>query len=257
MGVLNHGDGFDDAAPADTGKLVARALAMVDLGADLIDVADDLPDLNDVITALAARTRVSIHTTDPIVAASALEAGATLVNDMSAALWPIAADAGAGWIAVHGASGLDPDDDDVVRAVRDMLVERATTALDGGVDEVFIDPGVGFGKSLAQSVTLLGRIGELVATGVPVAIATSRKKLVGALLAGSDARASEPSLPGLVPGSLVDRSDDAIVVERNDRIEGSLATATYALVRGVALVRAHDVAATVQAVRLLTTEVAA
>ncbi len=80
--------------------------------------------------------------------------------------------------------------------VRDALVEHATAALEGGVDEVWIDPGVGFGKSLAQSVTLLARLDELVATGLPVAVATSRKRFVGALLAASDAQGGRAGVAG-------------------------------------------------------------
>ncbi len=180
MGVLNHGGLFD--SPEDT---VARGLEIVAEGADIIDVGGDLPDLAAIVAGLAAHVRVSIHTTDPVVAQVALEAGATIVNDMSASLWPVAADAGAGWIAVHGAEGADPADPDVVSTVRQWLVDRATTARGGGVDEVWIDPGVGFGKSLRQSVTLLGQLDELVAAGIPVAVATSRKRFLGALLAAS------------------------------------------------------------------------
>jgi dihydropteroate synthase len=250
MGVLNHGGLFDSADDA-----VARGLDLVAEGADIIDVGDDLPQLNAVIAALASHARVSIHTTDPVTAEAALLAGATLVNDMSASLWPIAADAGAGWIAVHGAVGPYAEADIVV-TVRDGLVERATTALESGIDEVWIDPGLGYGKTLRQSVTLLGRVDELVETGIPVALATSRKRFVGALLAASDARAGEPSLPGLVAPSLVEAADDGVMAASDDRVEGSLATAVFALVHGVALFRAHDVRATVNAVRLLTAEVA-
>jgi dihydropteroate synthase len=252
MGVLHYGGLFD--APEDS---IARGLEVVSEGADIIDVRDDLPALEDVIAALASHTRVSIHTTDPIIAASALGAGASIVNDMSASLWPIAAEAGAGWIAVHGAEGTDPADPDVVATVRDILLERATAALEGGVDEIWIDPGVGFGKTLRQSVTLLARLDELVAAGVPVAVATSRKRFVGALLAASDARAIEPSLPGLLAPTLVDVADDDLLVDADDRIEGSLATAMHALMHGAALLRAHDVRATVNAMRLLTAEVVA
>ncbi len=243
MGVLNYGGLFD--SPDDA---VARGLDLVAEGADILDVGDDLPQLIDVIAALAGHTRISIHTTDPVVAEAAFTAGATLVNDMSASLWPIAADAGTGWIAVHRASGDE--------TVRDWLVERATTALEGGVDEVWIDPGLGVGKSLRDSVALLGRIDELVATGIPVAVATSRKRFVGALLAASDARAVEPALPGLLAPPLVEVADDELMSAPDDRIEGSLATAMFALVHGVAVLRVHDVRATVNAVRLLTAEAA-
>ncbi|HTN78524.1 MAG TPA: dihydropteroate synthase [Acidimicrobiales bacterium] len=250
MGVLNHGGPFDP--PKAT---ITRGLEMITDGADIIDVGGDLPAVADVVAALAEQVRVSIHTTDATVARAAFEAGATVVNDMSADLWPIAAEAGAGWIAVHGPCAVD--DPEVVATVRRALVERATAALEGGVDEVWIDPGVGFGKSLAQSVQLLGHIDDLVATGLPVAIATSRKRFIGALLAASDARSTEPSLPGLAPPPIIDLAADDVMVASDDRIEGSLATAVHALVHGVSLVRVHDVRATAHAVRLLTAEVAA
>ncbi len=252
MGVLNHGGLIDSPEEA-----VARGLDIVAEGADIVDVAGDLPAVAAVVAALAGTVRVSIHTTHSQVAVAALEAGATLVNDMSGTLWPVAAEAGAGWIAVHGAEPVDPAGVDIVSVVRATLVERATAALEGGVDEVFIDPGVGFGKSLAQSVTLLARLDELVATGLPVAVATSRKRFVGALLGASDAQVAEPALPGLVMASLVDAADGSVVAPADDRIEGSLATATYALVHGASLIRAHDVRATVHAVRLISAEVAA
>src|SRR5262245_55213424 len=252
MGVLNLGGMI--GSPEET---VARGLELVAEGADLVDVTGDLPELVEVVTVLSEAVRISIHTSDADVARAALEAGATVINDMSAALWPVAAEAGAGWIAVHGSEPAEPHDADVVATVRAALVDKATAAIEGGVDEVWIDPGVGYGKSLAQSMTLLANLDQLVATGLPVAVATSRKRFVGALLAASDARASEPTLPGLAMPSLVDTTDESLMVAADDRIEGSLATAVYALVQGATLIRAHDVRATAHAVRLLTAEVAA
>ena len=257
MGVLNLGGmiGSPD-------QIVARGLELVAEGADILDVSgvDGVAveaQVTAVIGALADTVRVSIHTTDAELAGAAIEAGATLINDMSATLWPLAAEAGAGWIAVHGNEPTGPAEGDIVSAVRVALVGRAAAALDGGVDEVWIDPGLGFGKSLAQSVTLLARLDELVATGLPVAVATSRKRFVGALLAASDARTAEPSLPGLTAPWLVDTADETVMTEADDRIEGSLATATFALLHGASLIRAHDVRATVNAVRLLDAEAAA
>ncbi len=81
IGVLHHGGLFD--SPEDS---IARGLEIVSEGADIVDVADDVPALEAVVAALSSHARVSIHTTDPIIAASALEAGATIVNDMSASL---------------------------------------------------------------------------------------------------------------------------------------------------------------------------
>jgi dihydropteroate synthase len=106
-------------------------------------------------------------------------------------------------------------------------VARADAALAAGVPEVWIDPGIGFGKTQAHNLQLLARLDELVATGFPVLVGTSRKGFLGALLGASDGR------------------PDAAPVD--DRLEGSLATATWAMTCGAAMVRAHDVRATAHA----------
>jgi dihydropteroate synthase len=143
---------------------------------------------------------------------------------------------GVAWVAMHmqgePASMQDePHYDDVVTEVRDHLVRRAEAAAAAGVDEVWIDPGIGFGKTLAHNLDLLAHLDELVATGWPVAVGTSRKSSLGRLLAASD-RTDE--LPG-----------------PDDRLEASLATATWAMARGAGMIRAHDVRATVQAARVV------
>ena len=120
-----------------------------------------------------------------------------------------------------------PRYDDVVREVRDHLVERAEVARDAGVEEVWIDPGIGFGKTREHNLALLAHLGELVATGWPVVIGASRKRFLGGLLAESDRRGRKEST--------------------DDRLEGSLATATWAMAQGVQMVRAHDVRPTVHA----------
>jgi dihydropteroate synthase len=114
--------------------------------------------------------------------------------------------------------------------VRDFLVERAEAAVAAGVPagEVWIDPGIGFGKRLEHNLALLANLDELVATGFPVLVATSRKSMLGTLAAQADG-AARPT-------------------PTNDRIEGSLATATWALWRGAAMVRVHEVAETVRVV---------
>jgi dihydropteroate synthase len=125
---------------------------------------------------------------------------------------------------------------DVVGQVRDHLIERAETARAAGVREIWIDPGIGFGKTYEHNLALLGNIDVLVATGLPVVVGTSRKGFLGRLLAASD--------------------DVADPVPTDDRLEGSLATATWALARGVAMVRAHDVRPTAQAVRVAAAPIA-
>jgi dihydropteroate synthase len=121
-----------------------------------------------------------------------------------------------------------PRYDDVVGEVGDFLRTRAEAAREAGVGEVWVDPGIGFGKTLEHNLTLLAHLRTLVALGHPVVVGTSRKSFLGRLL---DAPATE------------------------DRLEGSLATAVWAMSQGAAMVRVHDVAPTVAAARLLAEDV--
>ena len=141
---------------------------------------------------------------------------------------------------------IEPHYDDVVAEVREFLVRRADEAVAAGVDEVWIDPGFGFGKTRAHNLALLARLDELVATGYPVLVGLSRKQFLGRLLAASDGRVQAPPLPGLEAPL-----DDAELVPTDDRLEGSLATAVWAMTQGARMVRAHDVAATVHAATLV------
>ncbi len=177
---------------------------------------------------------MSIDTTKESVAEAAVAVGATLVNDVSASLWPVAARCGVGWVAMHrkGTPATMQDDpryDDVVAEVRDLLADRAARAADAGVPEIWIDPGIGFGKTLDHNLELLAGLDVLVATGWPVLVGTSRKGFLGVLAAGPD----------------------GVSAPADQRLPGSLATATYALHRGAGMVRVHDVAATVQAALLV------
>ena len=187
-----------------------------------------------VIEALAPHVRVSIDTRKAAVAERAVEAGATLVNDVSATLDGVAAAAGVGWVAMHmrgepGTMQQSPVYDDVVGEVEAFLVARAERARAAGVDEVWIDPGIGFGKTGRHNLALLRRVGRLVATGWPVVVGTSRKSFLGLLTA------EEGEAPAPV----------------DDRLEASLATAVWAMDQGVAMVRVHDVRATVEAAVLV------
>ena len=244
MGVLNvTPDSFSDGGRwLDPGAAVAHGLRMVDEGADVVDVggestrpgADPVPVDEElrrvvpVVEALAPHVRISVDTRKAEVAEAAIAAGATLVNDVSASLAPVAAAAGphVGWVAMHMQGDprtmqRDPSYADVVAEVRAFLVERATGA---GVDEVWIDPGIGFGKTMEHNLTLLAHLDELVATGYPVVVGTSRKSFLGRLT--GDAAA-------------------------DDRVEASVATAAWALSQGAAMVRVHDVRPTVAAAGLL------
>ncbi len=244
MGVLNvTPDSFSDGGRwLDPGAAVAHGLRMVGEGADIVDVGgestrpgaervpagEELRRVLPVIEALAPHTRVSVDTRKAEVAEAAIAAGATLVNDVSASLAPVAAAAGAhvGWVAMHMKGDprtmqRDPAYADVVAEVRAFLVERATGA---GVAEVWIDPGIGFGKTMEHNLTLLAHLDELVATGYPVVVGTSRKSFLGRLTGDAPA---------------------------DDRVEASVATAAWALSQGAAMVRVHDVRPMVAAAQLL------
>jgi len=252
MGVVNvTPDSFSDGGRhRDHTAAVAHGLALAAQGADIIDVggestrpgadpvpvAEELARVLPVVEGLAASgIRVSIDTRKAEVAEAAVRAGAVLVNDVSARLAPVAAVTGAGFVAMHMLGDprtmqRDPHYDDVVTEVRDFLVARAEEAVAAGVHEVWIDPGIGFGKRLGHNLDLLANLDVLVATGFPVLVATSRKSMLGTLAARAD-RVEGPS-------------------PTSDRLEGSLSTAAWALWRGASMVRVHEVAETVRAVRV-------
>jgi dihydropteroate synthase len=250
MGVLNvTPDSFSDGGLyLDPQRALERGLAMVAEGADLVDVggessrpgADPVSEAEEcrrvvpVIEALAPHVRVSVDTVKPAVAEAAVAAGATLVNDISATLWPVAAAHGVGWVAMHmkGTPATMQDDpryDDVVGEIRSFVLARAREASEGGVGEVWIDPGIGFGKTVDQNLSLLHHLPELAGQGFPLLVGTSRKTFLGRLAPGPDGRPAP--------------------VEQ--RLAGSLSTATWAMLAGAAMVRVHDVAATVQAATLV------
>jgi dihydropteroate synthase len=253
MAVLNvTPDSFSDGGlHADADTAVARGLAFVDEGADWVDIggestrpgaapvdeATELARVLPVVERLAdLGVRVSIDTRKAAVARAAVAAGATLLNDVGASLGEVAAELGVRWAAMHAQGEPatmqdDPRYGDVVAEVRDQLVERARRAVAAGVPEVWIDPGIGFGKTTAHNLALLAHLDELVATGFPVLVGTSRKGFLGHLLGRSDGR------DGPVP--------------TDDRLEGSLATATWALACGARMVRVHDVRAACHAVRVV------
>ncbi len=170
----------------------------------------------------------------PEVAERALAEGATLVNDVGCRCAAVAAAAGAGIVVMHmqGTPATMQDDpryEDVVGEVAAFLAAAATAARAAGVREVYVDPGIGFGKSACHNLELLAALPELVAAGEPVAVGASRKGFLGRIAAA----------PGAVP------------LPAGERLEASLALATWAMAAGAAMVRVHDVAATVQAARLV------
>jgi dihydropteroate synthase len=253
MGVVNvTPDSFSDggryrdhaAAVAHGKALAAQGAHIIDVGgestrpgAEPIPVREELDRVLPVVEGLAeAGIRLSIDTRKPEVAEAAVRAGASVVNDVSASLAPVAAATGAGFVAMHMLGDprtmqRDPHYDDVVSEVRDFLVSRAGAAVAAGVRDVWIDPGIGFGKRLEHNLDLLANIDVLVATGFPVLVGVSRKAMLGTLAARAD-RVDGPTPAG-------------------DRLEGSLATAAWALWRGVSVVRVHEVAETARVAQVV------
>ncbi len=189
-----------------------------------------------VVEALAAQEqRVSIDTTKHEVAAAALKAGATIVNDVSAfrfspELAGLVAEAGADCCLMHmlgepRTMQEDPRYDDVVSDVKAFLEERLAFAVGEGVPEerVWLDPGIGFGKTVEHNLELLRRLDEIVAIGRPVVVGSSRKSFLGKLTGG--------------------RAED-------ERLPGTIATNVLALERGARVFRVHDVAPVVDALNV-------
>jgi dihydropteroate synthase len=249
MGVLNvTPDSFSDGGQFFSHEAaVAHGLEMAADGVDIVDVGgessrpgaepvsepEELRRVVRVVEALSPHVRVSVDTTKAPVAEAAVHAGATLVNDVSASLHELAAAEGVGWVAMHmrgtpRTMHHDPRYDDVVGEVVAFLEERAERALAAGVSEVWVDPGIGFGKTAEHNLSILRHLGRLVAGGHPVLIGTSRKSFLGRLVEGEQA-----PLP------------------TEERLAGSLATAVWAMANGAGMVRVHDVGPTLQAAKVV------
>ena len=265
-GIVNCSpDSFSGDGHASAEEAIAHGLRLVDEGADLLDIGgqstrpDAVPVSEEeerrrvlpVIKALGARcgVPVSVDTSRAVVARAALEAGASMINDVRAlcadpALAEVAvsalggvvlmdnrlAPAGVDPIAVGYAPRIlaDPAGDAIVPAVADWLAERVAAAERAGIrrDRIVIDPGLGFGKTTAQSLALLRALPALRRhprlAGVPVLVGPSRKGFIGRVL-------------GLPPG---------------ERLEGTLATVVLAIAGGVDVVRVHDVRPAVRCCRM-------
>ena len=249
MGVLNvTPDSFSDGGKFyDPASAVAQALRMVAEGADVIDIgAESTRPGSDRVSAREQIARlepvlpevakldvlVSIDTTRSEVAAFALQAGASIINDVSAGrddpeLFPLAASSGAALVLMHmlgqpKSMQLNPRYDDVVREIRDFLAERLAAAEAAGVprDRCIVDPGIGFGKRLEHNLALLAGAEVFCRLGVPVLYGPSRKRFIGEITGEQ------------VPAN---------------RLGGTLAACLAAYRRGVTIFRVHDVAALVQA----------
>ena len=250
MGILNvtpdsffdGGEWFErDRAIVRGHQMIAEGVDIVDVGGEStrpgaasVDQGEELRRVLPVVEALSEHIRVSIDTTKPVVAAAAVAAGASLVNDVSAGLWSVAAEHGVGWVAMHRQGTptdmqRGPHYEDVVVEVSEFLSQRAEVARDAGVGEVWIDPGIGFGKNVQHNLALLGAVDALGALGYPVLVGTSRKSFLGVI----------SPLPDGSPAPV------------DDRGPASLATATWALERGASMIRVHDVAPSVQAAALV------
>lgn len=256
MGVLNvTPDSFSDGGRfSSAADAVACGRQMFDDGAAFVDVGgestrpgaapvppdEELRRVLPVVEALVGCGPVSIDTRHEVVARAAVAAGATVINDVSSSLGEVAADLGVGWVAMHMA-GLPatmqdaPHYRDVVSEVLDFVLERAEAARLAGVARVWIDPGFGFGKTVDHNLTLLAALDRFVSTGLPVLVGLSRKQTMGQLTLSSDRR--------------VNQAVESI--EPADRLEASLAAATWAMEMGVSMVRAHDVRPHVHAAQVV------
>lgn len=246
MGVLNvtPDSFFDGGRYLEAEAAIERGRAMAAEGADIIDIGgestrpgaepvaenEELRRVLPVVAGLAGTVRISIDTMKPAVAIAAIAEGASLLNDVGGALAPVAAERGVGLVVMHR-QGMPkdmqraPHYDDVVGEVHAALAKAAAAARSLGVEELYIDPGIGFGKTGAHNLALLAALGRLVATGEPVLVGASRKRFLGLLAAPAGAPPWPPE----------------------DRLPGSLAVASWAMLAGAAIVRVHDVRATVQA----------
>jgi dihydropteroate synthase len=254
MGVLNvTPDSFSDGGRyISVDGAIDHAVAMRAAGADLVDVggestrpgaqrveaAEETRRVVPVVKALAGLgIPISVDTYRAAVASAALDAGASIVNDVSGGLGDpdmarVVRDAGCPWILMHwrGHSASMQqlaNYDDVVAEVRTELSARVDAALAAGVERgrLVLDPGLGFAKTAAHNWTLLAALESLVAMGLPVLLASSRKSFLGALLAGADG----------APRPVADRED------------ATTALTAYSALRGVWGVRVHDVRPSVDA----------
>ncbi len=242
MGIVNvTPDSFSDGGLyLDSDAAIAHGRSLVAAGADVVDVGGEstrpgaaavqadveLGRIEPVVRELAGSgAAVSIDTSKAVVAAAALDAGASIVNDVTAfaadpELADLCADRGCDAILMHmqgtpRTMQENPTYDDVVDDVKAFLAERIELAVSRGVAEerIWVDPGIGFGKTLRHNLTLLGRVGELRDLGRPVMVGTSRKSFLGKLT-GRDA---------------------------GERLGGTIASNVIALANGADAFRVHEV----------------
>jgi dihydropteroate synthase len=253
MGVVNvTPDSFSDGGLfLDAGAAIRHARELIGEGADIVDVGGEstrpgaepvsaaeelrrvLPVVEGIVAA-GADVQVSIDTSKASVARACIDAGATLVNDVSALradpeMAALVAESGAECCLMHmrgepRTMQADPRYDDVVDDVRAFLEERMAYAVGVGVREerIMLDPGIGFGKTVAHNLALLARLEELASLGRPLVVGTSRKSFIGRVLA--------------------DAAGQTETVAAAERLEGTIATNVLAYERGASVFRVHDVA---------------
>jgi dihydropteroate synthase len=248
MGVVNvtpdsFSDGgryLDPSAAIEHGReLAAAGAAILDVGGEStrpgaaeVPAEEELRRVEPVIEGLVgAGVEISIDTSKAAVAEAALDAGATIVNDVTALrgdpeMAALVADRGAGLVLMHMAGDprtmqVNPEYGDVVDEVRDFLAVRLAVAVAAGVDEsrIWLDPGIGFGKTDRHNFELLRGLGELGELGRPLVIGTSRKGFIG-------------------------RADGS---GTDERLGGTIATSVLAAAAGAAVLRVHDVREMAQA----------
>ena len=254
MGIVNvTPDSFYDGGKRfDTERATADALEMVDFGAEILDVGgestrpgaepvlleEELRRVIPVVRELRKNSNVpiSIDTYKEVVARAALDAGADIVNDISAlrfdpAMAVLIASEKVPVILMHmqgvpRTMQVEPHYQDVVREVQDFLAERISVAKKAGIptERIIVDPGIGFGKTAAHNLALLKDLGSLNSLGQPLLVGISRKAFIGKIL-----NAAGPE----------------------ERLEGSLAAAVAAALSGANIVRVHDVGETYRALRVV------
>lgn len=250
MGVVNvTPDSFSDgglfldaeAAVVHGRELAEQGAAILDVGGEStrpgaaeVSEEEELARVEPVVAGLAGAATVSIDTSKVAVARAALDAGALIVNDVTALrrdpeIGVLCAERGAGLVLMHmqgepRTMQEAPAYDDVVDEVKAFLAERLEAAIDAGVDEgrIWLDPGIGFGKTLDHNLELLRRLGELGEMGRPLVVGASRKSFIGK-----------------VDGSQV-----------GDRLGGTIASSVLAAANGADVLRVHDVAEASQAMRV-------
>jgi dihydropteroate synthase len=252
MGIVNvTPDSFSDGGRFfDPEMAVSRGIEVVREGADFIDVGgestrpgsdpvsieDERERVVPVIKRLAAEVNVpiSVDTRKHEVAQAALDAGASIVNDVTAGhdpeMFRLVRDSGAGMVLMHmkgepKTMQQSPHYDDVVREVHDYLDARVQAAVEAGVsgEHLCVDPGLGFGKTTDHSLLLMKETDALLDLGRPVLVGPSRKSFIG----------------------------DALGTEVGERLEGSAAAVAYMVAKGAHIVRVHDVKEMTRVVRVV------